>query len=676
MILLRFRFLLFICSWFITSLFLPINVFSATAPNLGQNNPFADFNEDQMVEFQKTLEAEIEKELARMSPKEREEFDEMVQKISQLNEQELEEFVTQMFEEEAKAKPEAEKQPETEAIATPEPTPEKPIVHKANEKQEKALILLDNLIRKINVFNQKTATTSELPSKIRRWKVGKKINWTETITWDSLKTDINALLQKLYKLRDSNAITHEYKYIDAFIANEPLYNALAKLLELLNQQDPHIKIPEFEAEKMNKATNKALRKALHGFYEAIHIAHASTELDKVFQTYEPTEKKLKAEEEQIAKKAREETAKERKVSPARNAGKAAQEPFYAPTQPSYDYGYRAPHYTPPSYPSSAPSAPSVEPAKSESVKLGGTVTKPGGFAGKAGSGASEKGGEEKAGKEKTEGGKEAGASAAEAAKKAEAAAKEKAAYKAEDKDKEAEDKRITKNILVIGTELEAVADLLKKNDTIKNLRVYLTSDKPVDADLENNIIPIIQSLTIIVGRIQAIQSKTKSFAPARRAHFQSKLKEAFDDNSKIFESLNEQLKIVKNDWHTIGGAIDQAKKAAYLGEDYVSPLEADLDQLAQGILKNDSATIESACKSALEKYENESFKEQLDNLKEAAAKQDQKAVAQHAEEIKQSIDNYKKKNPKLPKVRIAKPSLYDIQAGIGGVAKTIQGFAS
>lgn len=299
------------------------------------------------------VEQEINKFVATLSPEEQQSFwkdvDELTKVMSNMSEDELVKFMEDVFQEQAP-------QPTPPVVAPPAPAPiEKPVVEEPKpikpemlKAQERALLLIDSLITKINNFIGKTQLIPDLSNTIKNWSLEKKIkNWPAQTTWAQFKSQVEELEVKLNRLKERNPQTNQYRHLDEFIKNEALYNNLSKLNTVLTQHEPKIELPSFVLEKMAEEAKKAMRTVIDSLIESLTALQIPADLDAVFEKYEPTAKTLK-EQQEAAKKAAEQ-APAVKTGPTIVGGKK-QEPtdrfkqdyypsdqYYPPFQPDVFY---------------------------------------------------------------------------------------------------------------------------------------------------------------------------------------------------------------------------------------------------------------------------------------------------------------------------------------------------
>lgn len=299
---------------------------TANAPQLSQED--LKFLEDLGKQIQKEVEQLPTREQLRaqglpedqvLKANTKEKFDEDVTRYSKMSEEEL-------FAEMEKALAEVEKAstPETrpeypsmdiyqgeEEAPKPAPAPApKPSV--PSNKQQAAIQLIDTLLASITNFLSKSQVIVELPGKIVSWiKEGKLRNWPTSLTWNAFRAQVEELQAKLNKIKDKDAKTGTYKYLDDLIKDEGTYNNLVKIKDALVKSEPKISAGNFGIDKMTSVSRQAVRDTLLSLHEAVATLAIPASLDKIIEKYEPTAKKLKESEEAAAKRALEESRRGR-----------------------------------------------------------------------------------------------------------------------------------------------------------------------------------------------------------------------------------------------------------------------------------------------------------------------------------------------------------------------------
>lgn len=304
-------------------------------PKNGQQAPLN--SED--AKLLEEVEQQINGYVASLPPDEQKKFwadvDELTKVMSTMSEDELVKFMEDVFTEEAaQQKPIA---PEAPLAPVKEiKIEEKPVL--PVDKQQAALYLIDNLLKHIGNFLRKAQTMVDLPAKVIAWtKEGKLKNWPSTLTWDVFKGYVDELNQKLNKLKDRDPKTNKYKYLDDFIKDEALYNNLSKISTSLAKYEPMIEVSSFGIDKMTTSSRESARTVLMSLQEAYSVLGIPAALDKIFEKYEPTAKKLKESEELTQKQALEASKRPGARAPMTVGGTSRERD----TRGGRDYDYKA-----------------------------------------------------------------------------------------------------------------------------------------------------------------------------------------------------------------------------------------------------------------------------------------------------------------------------------------------
>lgn len=358
--------------WSFTAFYTPLAI---AAPNQ-QQMPMGN----QMItpEDLQAMEREVEVRRAGMSDEERAAFDNDVEQLTKeleaMPQEELENFMRTVLYGQPEEAPQ-----ELPEVAPPAPVqvqkvePVKP--QKPQKKQDEALARIDGIINRTTSFLNKIARYIEFTGKLKKWsEQGKITGWKPTFTWDSIKKQIEDLLNKLTLIKDKDPKTNEYKYINDLIENESLYNNLGKLNDSLSKLEPDIEIDDFGIEPVSRQIRYVIRKVLAEYIEALTVLNINSDLDKLIAKYEPTAKKHREEQEGLTKKSLEESKAKRRPTSAVVAGKGDREDSYsggygAGSNP-YDYYPYSSGYSPSSYGSYGDDSSAYQPPTPPSASSG------------------------------------------------------------------------------------------------------------------------------------------------------------------------------------------------------------------------------------------------------------------------------------------------------------------
>ncbi len=505
------------------------------------NNLIPDLSEDDIEELGKQLEEEIGK----LPPDEQEKFYKEAQELADkmqtaideiggeealkaMSDDEAMKFFEQIFAEEAKlAEPEPEPAEEVKEVKVEE-------VKKITSEHEKAIEMITSINKRINSFLLKAQGIPEFPQKVTQWAKKKKFtDWDNAITWNTMKTQIEQMVQKLEKVKTKDPKTKEFKYLDDFIADKALYNNLDKLLTTLTQYEPQIEVSTFGLKKLGKASKQAMQKIISSLGEAKQKLKVIEALDKIFEKYEPKAKKLREEEEAVRAKAEAEAKKVRPTAPVVTVAPPTERPYEPTTHRPPGFGY-APAHTPSYAPGMAPKPPAVPKP---------TPTKPGERPGKPAKPTDK----EKVDKEKEE--------------------RLPYAYPREDR-------RIGSSFDGVNANLKKAVNIIKEHESLHSFAQHIVdpiATTPVDEQLVDKLIPDIKKSLIgpaesVQQGIKMLKRQTKTATAQQKAQYKRDLENIWKEHRNVLDELHQQIKSVENKWATIQNQIPDQKKERYFGE--------------------------------------------------------------------------------------------------------------
>ncbi len=505
--------------------------------------PEADLSPQEMQELeqfeQELLEASqaIDEYVSTLSSDEQAEFNRAVEEVSEMiegmSEEELNQFLGEMFTGEPAVEPEVEVEKPEEPVIEEEPTVEQEpeLTVEQQRKIENAIKLIDSIIKNTNTYIIKVQSSPDLPAKIVHW--GKKDTikeWPTDLTWKDFRTNMETFVQKLYKMKDQDPRTKEYKYMDGLLEDETLFNNVAQLEAKLKKEVPRIEIPEFGLQKLSIKSKQATQKATSSYTEALYTLKIPESLDKLFEKFEPKAEKLRKEEEAAKKRAEQEAKKPRRPTRAVEAGVSPEEALGYRYGPSYDYDYGARFETPTFEPTYGQRYPSDTGRPRDRRKP--TERKP-----------------------------TPSTTAADKSK----AAKDKAKKETEDlarraaqvpKDPESE--------RLLGTIIQNLKDLVETIDEqprLKNLTTYLTSDEAVDTTLVIDITRLKRKISKTEDNIKALQLKTRPLSQTLNKYYQDELNRVISKDKAVLENLSKSIKDI--DYPQTKGQILPEKQWAY-----------------------------------------------------------------------------------------------------------------
>jgi len=245
-----------------------------------------------------------------LSSEEQAEFNRAVEEVSEMiegmSEEEFNKFLSEMFA--------GEEETDKEAVLTPEEIPveeeeeeEEPVVTPEQQRKiDNVLAMIDGITKEINLFITKVQSSPDLPGNIERWgKKGKIKEWPDKLAWADFKKQLESFVQKLYKVKEQDPKTKEYKYAGDLLEDETLFNNLAQLQVKLTKNVIKIEIPEFGLQKMSKKSKEVAKIVVITLTESIYTLKIPEALDTLFEKYEPKAEKIRKEEEEAEKKAAE-----------------------------------------------------------------------------------------------------------------------------------------------------------------------------------------------------------------------------------------------------------------------------------------------------------------------------------------------------------------------------------
>jgi uncharacterized membrane protein YgcG len=298
-------------------------------------------NPQQMQDFERELEEAnraIEEYVSSLSPAEQAEFNRQVEEMSRMfenmNEDEFEKFLGEMFSDEPMTEP----NPFTEIQPVVQDVPQVASLNAEDKKKaETALKVLDDIIKQSNLFMVLVNSSPELPNRITRWGAQEEIsNWQAGTKWDDFKATLETLIQKLYKAQEQD-LSKKYKYLLELIADESLYNNLIQLQTSLNTVVPTINLPEFGIQKLSTQSKNAIKDILQKYTESFYLLNIPQGLDALFEKYAPEQEKLRSAEEAATKRAQESARAIRTPASPETAGVG---------DDMYGYGYGYDSYNP------------------------------------------------------------------------------------------------------------------------------------------------------------------------------------------------------------------------------------------------------------------------------------------------------------------------------------------
>ncbi len=574
-----------------------------------------------------------EEEIKKRETKEK--FDAEVKRYSEMSESQLLEEMEKVFSEAATQAPQ-QPQPEIAKPTYTSPTPpaepkpvDKPIV--PSDKQLAAIKLIDTVLISINNFMNKAQIMVELPGKIPTWvKEGKLRNWPVNLSWNSFVAQIDEFQAKLNKVKDRDSRSGAFKYLDDFIKDESLNNNLAKVRDSLLRNEPKIQLSS-AIDKMSTDSRTAVRSVLLSLHEATAILAIPAELDKIFEKYDPTAKKIKESEEAAQKRALEESRRGR--YPGAAISSSAPQPERAQT---YGRGRDADRF----------GTSSLEaPAKGEDKKS--DALKPG---------------------DKGTGGKEGGEKKAEAGKKEEDQ-KNTAAKKADNYEKE------------FTLALDEFGNTVHENVNFANIEKHVKSADAPDKQLPD----LIKTATDTIGKAASAARNLKrhlaNVPDSLKKQYKKTIKDSYKDARKEVDSINTQITNVSKQSQVLAtvpmGANPKhrenisAKYSAYFGKQSGVDYEAQIETKKEELEK-----LNESLEPKMRRVNNAKAKaEQDEPPSELSA--DMKKLDTEVKEGKTQAKNIEKEIKRLQNIldQAGKGNLNDLQTKIKELKKAVDDLA-
>lgn len=416
-------------------------------------------------------------------------------------------------------------QPSTTTLVSPaEPTkePEKPKKEIEPAKRDKALGAIAGIIEATADFLRRVDSMPEFVGKFSKWvQQGKLHNITPQETWGTLRTKIESLIDELKRIQEKDKLSKEYKYLTDFVEDESLLNNIVQLNSTLQTQKERFeKIDKKEQADEEQATERAfgliatskdirevMRTVINAFIEAFEKTKIPENIKKVKEKYEPVAKKEKELEEEVRKRAFEESKRERRTEYTVVGGSAQEGYGFAPP-PSY-HDYLSGGYSPlgplPDY--GAPAKPlEEEKKKAEPTKAEGEKKEP---------------------------------------------------EKEKKKDKVLTDiiKRFESNLIA------AVEDNIQ-GSILENIGRHIRDDSAPDADAANNKMPnAVKKIKAAANTLRSFKSKVEKSGKGVSNEYTNQINDVYEEFRKPLDNLYNQITLARSSKN----AASQEKQKAFFG---------------------------------------------------------------------------------------------------------------
>lgn len=535
-----------------------------------------NMSEADMMALQEQINAEIEAEVAKMSPEEQEMFFQVMNNIEELAENDpemLERFITGQMdpsEEEAfvSAMVPADEAPKQEEkpVETKKPTePEKKEEPKqvSTQSQETVIEIVDGIIKQTETFLATINTIPDAALKINNWGKARKIsNWQASFSWALVRDEINALVSTLRKVQEGPAAGDKKAYINAIAQSESLKNNLAQTKRALDQHVPKVIVSSFGIDPLDKNARNAARAVLTAHIEAIHSLAIPKELDDLFKKQEPELKKLKERQEAAEKEATRRAQQPRRTESLKSAGREereAQTPSYG-TRGDFAAGSGYGGYSPsyggysPSYVSGySPTSSSRGPSDRFGASRGGASAAP-----------SET--RERSRRDR----KIEPTSQSSTSKTKEPVKRE---FK-KDKKTPVLDRAVERKIGLIEDQFEIIKDAIKDAKHLPEIAPHLKDAKqPADTEFAQQLLSLEQAIENARDQIQSLSKRTKK--DKNRGEVKKAIEKAYDKFKDDFDAVKKQAQIVVN--QNLAVATSQEKNKAYLAP-LIDPEQVGIDE--------------------------------------------------------------------------------------------------
>jgi hypothetical protein len=503
------------------------------------------------------LDNEINTFVNSMPPEQQQQFwkdvEELSDTMSKMKPDELDNFIQGVFSGDIKELPTAQQvepeitvpqlpnvqAPETKPVTEPSPKIEEQKITSPLQSAEikKAIEIVEIVIDQIETFLRKIQIIPKIEGKIEQWgKQGSITGWQEGLNWNKLKSQIDELVQKLYKAKDRDPKTKEYPYIGVIAKNKSLVENLEKLGTALKMAVPTIQAPEFGQIKITKTTQVALKKTMNALNEAIFSLKIPQELEAIFSGQLTISAQKQAEEKKLIQSTK---SGPLPLNPRPAIGGGSTNLYtggdYNPTS-----AYNSPDVMPRAY----SSAPSSYPDRASSPRSTSQVSD----------------------KNKPSAGTNP-------------AAKESDTKKSPvDQKKPEETKKvdITTDTIADGFLEQAlsnidqvVGEFNKYSDIFKNIKQYLTqTDQSVNADMATYTLPkMIKTVRKASDKINSLRRRIGRLANEKdkKLYRESLTKSTTIQNLKTLETLASDIDSINKNINTLKDSITADKQYAYMG---------------------------------------------------------------------------------------------------------------
>jgi len=170
-----------------------------------------------------------------------------------------------------------------------------------NEESESFLVMIEDLIFKLNNFLVKINTSQEFPLIIDRWLQKGKLSTVipDTISWIDVYKNIELLVVRLSLLQEKSPINKQYIHIQAASENIVIKTTVKELLNAMNKNLNQIEVSSFGVKKISSESKKALKRILESVIPILVNNEFMNAIDAILKLYEPTAERLKSAQKAI-----------------------------------------------------------------------------------------------------------------------------------------------------------------------------------------------------------------------------------------------------------------------------------------------------------------------------------------------------------------------------------------
>lgn len=252
----------------------------------------------QELEELQAMEQLVEQERAKMTPAQRAEFDntvaELTKELEKMQPEELDAFISQViFGQDPNASPTEQPMPNQQYVPQPtmvhtEMQEEKtPSVDTQAQKREEVLAAINAILSTSRSFLDKINTAPAFGPTLKKWVDQKKIkNWKSSYSWETIKVQIEDLMNKLEEIKKQDDKTNQYIYLDQVIHDADLCNNLNKFSALLKEHEQTVEIDPLGYDAITKESKQALMAVINEYLEMFTVHNIVVALKNIIESHE------------------------------------------------------------------------------------------------------------------------------------------------------------------------------------------------------------------------------------------------------------------------------------------------------------------------------------------------------------------------------------------------------